>query len=71
MADIAGVLMLFKYGLPEFSPMGGTVLLSIGETDKKEVEKERRYRRMSRIALALLVLGFGLQAIPYVFTFLN
>jgi len=61
--DIVGVLMLVKYGLPpDFDPSGVTNLIT-HEIDELEVEKGKVYKRRSRYAIGLMVLGFALQGI--------
>ena len=62
--DIVGVVLLFKYGLPEFSPSGGVDRLAIGPSAPEDIRKEKKYRKMGKVGLALLILGFFLQLIP-------
>jgi hypothetical protein len=63
--NIAGVVMLFFYGLPsKLKEHGGSILLEEG----KEAEKERRkgnekIQRNAYIALTLILIGFILQLI--------
>ncbi|MYL11235.1 MAG: hypothetical protein F4010_03615 [Cenarchaeum sp. SB0669_bin_11] len=63
--DIAGVLLLFKYGLPnDIQKSTGEVLLwgTGGKVADKAAEKRwYRYRDSSRLALGMLVFGFALQ----------
>ena len=63
--DIAGVALLFKYGLPaDVRETGGTVILWGGGKSNEEARTEHRhYKRMSRIGLGCLVVGFLLQLI--------
>ena len=62
--DIVGVSLLFKYGLsPELRESGGSVLVWGGGMSSEEAKEYRRYKRMSRIALGLLVVGFVLQIV--------
>ena len=59
--DIAGVVLLYKYGLPEdISRTGGTGI-RWGGGDPEEPRKAQLYDRRARLALCLLVAGFGLQ----------
>lgn len=59
--DIVGVSLLFKYGLsPDISESGGDVLVWGGGSEEHKKEY-RHYKRMSRIALGCLVVGFALQ----------
>ena len=62
--DIVGVVLLFKYGLPEFSPSGGVDSLAIGPSAPEEICKEKKYRKMGKMGLVLIVSGFVLQLIP-------
>ena len=61
--DIIGVVMLFKYGLPEEVSRSGAGFLQLEEDDKDEVAKAARYDTLSRVALGLLVAGFLLQIV--------
>ena len=58
--DIAGVVLLFIYGLPHPSEFAG--VLNWGSAEKQEKVK-RRVRARSRLGLALLVTGFALQLV--------
>ena len=66
--DIAGVVLLYKYGLPaEVSRKGTSALLAFGTSEEEttkgeeEIRKAKHYDRMSLLALGLLVSGFALQ----------
>ncbi len=58
--DIVGVVLLFRFGLPPGVTRTGAGYLTWG-VDEGEVRKSKLYDRMSWVALALLILGFGLQ----------
>ncbi len=59
--DICGAVLLFKYGLPaEISRTGATYIIT-EQSDEAEVKKARKYDRLGRLGLALLVGGFVLQ----------
>lgn len=57
--DIAGVILLFIFGLPSKIPQSGRLLLE-GDYDEKGA---RRFRIGAYAGLTLLVLGFSLQFI--------
>lgn len=58
--DIAGVVLLFFFGLPaDVRKDGGLVLMWGG--DPEDARRYRRARVLSCLGLALLVVGFGLQ----------
>ena len=58
--DILGVVLLFFFGLPADVREGGGTVLLWGE-DPEGARRYRRARALSRLGLALLVAGFGLQ----------
>ena len=59
--DIAGVALVFKFGLSaNVSETGGDRLLWGGGSEDARREY-RHYKRMSRIGLACLMVGFALQ----------
>lgn len=59
--DIAGVVLLFFYGIPpEVNPHGVSFELREG-TDEAEKQKWSKYKFRSNIALLLLIIGFGFQ----------
>ena len=60
--DIIGVLLLFKYGLPSDLNKKGYIFKVLEQVDNHEVEKYKRYDKISKIALTLLILGFLMQA---------
>ena len=64
--DIAGVVLLFRFGLPpeDISKTGGTQIVYGGGKSQEVAQKEyHHYRRMSFIALGCLVAGFSLQIV--------
>ena len=61
--DIAGVCLLFKYGLPERLDREGRSYLMLQTHDDAEIRTARFYDRMSYLALVLIVAGFGLQIV--------
>lgn len=60
--DIAGAVLLWKYGLPESVSRTGRRYLTIRPEDPTEMEKEiakvKKYDTWSQFGLFLLVLGF-------------
>ena len=61
--DVVGVLLLFKFGLPEDVRRKGESYLLLEETDEADIAKGRRYDFWAKVALGLVVLGFVLQLI--------
>jgi hypothetical protein len=59
--DIIGALMIWKYGLPESISKEGHIYLIDEGIDEQEVAKAKKYERLSKVALTLLIIGFGLQ----------
>ena len=57
--DIAGALMLWKYGLPEALSRKGTIYLVAQQVDSAEKAKATMYDRRSKLGLALLIAGFA------------
>ena len=59
--DIAGVILLFLFGLsPEVNP-NGEMPLMVDQEDESEAKKYKKYKRMSHVALLLLCIGFIFQ----------
>jgi hypothetical protein len=61
--DVVGVLLLFKFGLPEDVRRKGQSYLLLEETDQNEIAKAECYDFWARIALGLVVLGFVAQLV--------
>jgi hypothetical protein len=59
--DIFGVVLLFKFGLPEEIRRTGASFVIIEETDEAEVTRAMLYDRLGRLGLGLLILGFTFQ----------
>lgn len=58
--DILGVILLFFVGMPPNVRRGGGRYLLVGQ-DEGEARKAKRYDWYSRLALIMVVVGFGLQ----------
>ena len=59
--DIIGVILLFFFGLPPKKAVSrGAVRLAVGY-DEDEAIRAKWYDRCSRLALTMIILGFGLQ----------
>lgn len=61
--DIAGVLLLWKFGLPPDVRRDGASFFRLEETDESEKLRGDCYDLMSHIAIALIVFGFSMQLI--------
>ena len=59
--DIVGALLIWKYGLPESINRKGMGFLVLESVDDEQILKAKRYDRLSKIGLSLLILGFSLQ----------
>lgn len=61
--DLAGALLLWKYGLPEKLSRDGAIYLVLEQKDDNEIAKAKRYDRWSTLALVLVSLGFFFQLV--------
>ena len=59
--DLAGALLLWRFGIPEALRLDGAISLICEQRDEAEVAKARLYDRWARAALRLISTGFGLQ----------
>ena len=60
--DIFGMVLLFRYGLPENLDRGGRPFtIAANLPDKAEIRKARHHDRMGQLGLALLIAGFLFQ----------
>jgi hypothetical protein len=62
-SDIIGVILLWKFGLPESISRQGHQYIITEQIDETEVIKAKRYDRYAKIALSLVLSGFALQFI--------
>ena len=61
--NVAGVLVLYRYGIPRPNRTGGAIHLVLEQPDSAETALERKYDRMGHGALLLIVLGSVVQAV--------
>ena len=61
--DIAGVIMVWRYGLPDTLSREGAQYIVTGQTDQAEKAKAARFDVLSKVGLALIMGGFTLQLI--------
>jgi hypothetical protein len=54
---LAGVLLLFRYGMPYETRRGGHSYLLLEEEDQNQIALERRYARLGWVGLVLVVAG--------------
>lgn len=66
--DIIGAYLIYKFGLPEEVSKSGTVNLVIEEEDPEEIEKARKYDKLSKLGFYILIAGFILQLVSSVNT---
>lgn len=59
--SLAGAIIIFFFGLPPRVRESGARYLLLEGEDKDEIEKGRRYRRISKLGLSLLAIGFLFQ----------
>lgn len=62
-SDIIGVLLLWKFGLPESISREGHDYLVTGDINESEKEKAKKYDTYAKIALLFIIIGFVLQLI--------
>ena len=60
-ANLVGVIILFRFGMPFHVPSGGAIHIIIEQTDDTEIAKERIYKVWGYVGLALIVGGTALQ----------
>ena len=62
--DIVGVVLIFRYGLPEeVNRTGASYFTNSPDPESEDAKKAKRYDKLSRFGLILLVAGFTLQII--------
>ena len=59
--DIVGVVLIWRYGLPEPISREGHNYIILESHDEAEKIKAAKYDRLSKIGLSLVILGFALQ----------
>ena len=59
--NFAGAVIIFFFGLPSRVREGGEKYLLLEGEDKEEIEKGKKYRKISKLGLMLLATGFLLQ----------
>jgi len=55
--NLAGVILLFRYGMPYRVRTEGVNYLITEDVDKREVATERRYDLLGKLGLLLIVTG--------------
>lgn len=55
--NLVGVILLFNYAVPYRVRTGGTQPILMEGTHQKNVEAERRYDRLGKLGLILIVCG--------------
>ena len=60
---IGGVILLFRYGLPEDISKTGETSFLLADVNEEEADKWKRYKKISYLALVFLVFGFFLQLV--------
>lgn len=58
--SLAGVLLLFRYGMPYRTRTGGDSILTINQSD---IKQERRYDVLGWIGLILVIVGAACQIV--------
>lgn len=61
--DIAGAILLWRFGLPEEISRSGSTYLELEGVNKKEKEKAKLYDNFGGVGILLLIIGFIFQII--------
>lgn len=61
--DIIGVILIWRFGLPEQLDRYGAQALLLEQTDESQITKAASYDTWSRCGLWLLIGGFSLQLV--------
>jgi hypothetical protein len=64
--NLAGVLLLFRYGMPFRVETKGAGFLMIEQTDYEAIRIERRYKLLGYLGLALIIVGSVFQALAVI-----
>jgi hypothetical protein len=62
-SDIIGVVLLWKFGIPEPVSRQGHSYICWDGTNKSEIDKAQKYDKYAKVALLLIIGGFVLQFI--------
>jgi hypothetical protein len=61
-ANLAGVLLLFRYGMPfRVRSEGLTYFIANGPPDQREIKEDRRHTILGMLGLILIILGTAAQ----------
>lgn len=60
--NLAGLLVLFRYGMPFRVATAGATYIVADAVDEKEVALDKKYTNLGYVGLALAVIGALLQA---------
>lgn len=71
--DLAGVFVLFEFGLPsKVQESGGSITIEeTGESELKREKFNKRIKKFSRLGLVLICIGFLLQICSSIASFSN
>jgi hypothetical protein len=61
--SLAGILILFRYGMPFRTETGGHTFMVTTQSNPDEEKLDRRYRKLGYLGLGLALLGTILQGI--------
>jgi hypothetical protein len=59
--NLAGVILLFRYGMPYRVASGGHSYFITEQADPRELKAERVYKALGFVGLILIIVGTGLQ----------
>lgn len=63
--NIIGVLMLYKYGIPQMIDRSGAIFLICEKESEESKSNAKKYDKCSHIALAFIIVGFFFQLLSY------
>ena len=66
-ANLVGVFLLFRYGMPYRVPATNGDYIVTEQTDPEGLQTDARYRLFGKFGLALIVLGTGSQVVGAIF----